>query len=489
MPAQRIPVGLVGPSSHTNQDHQSARTLNLYPEANDPDAKAPAALFSAPGLLEVRDLALDVPTAGEIRGLIVTPKAGRLFVVAGNTLLEVRPALTPRSWGTLPTHSGPVGLSANGDVILVGDGAGFWAFDLLAGTVTAITDGVDPLRGWFSAYLDGRTLYLEAGSDRFAWSAIGDPSTVDGLSFATAEGNPDPALAMFVVNREIAFLGTASIEFWGPTSDVDNPYQRISGGYRELGCAARFAASPFADLVVFIGQDRSGHAQVYLQGPAGGQAQPISTHAVERELRLALRNYDPDQLRAFEYTEPGHKFWVLNLPDGGTWAYDHATGLWCERGELDAASGLFVAGRQEHHAFWQGDHYVGGQGSAKLYIQSRRYFDLAGDPLVRLRETPHLHAQGRAISFSSLTVDMGVGVGLDGTGQGADPQLMLQYSDDGGDTWSNEITRAIGKLGATRTRVQFGPTGRSVDRVYRFSVSDPVGVVFVAAWADVVIGG
>jgi hypothetical protein len=40
--------------------------------------------------------------------------------------------------------------------------------------------------------------------------------------------------------------------------------------------------------------------------------------------------------------------------------------------------------------------------------------------------------------FNRLFIDMQAGVGLDGTGTGTDPQVMLQYSDDGGRSYNNE---------------------------------------------------
>jgi hypothetical protein len=491
----RIPIGLVGPSTHTNSAHQNARTINLYPEAGDDGAKAPVALFQAPGLVSLGDIA-DVATgATEIRALHVMNN--RLFIIAGEHIVErVGAAHTLRS-SALNTTTGPVICSDNNGQLVLGDGTNFYVMDGATYAVTEITDGVDPLVGYYSAYLDGRTYYLEDGTDRFMWSALDDPLTVGGLDFATAEGDPDPSVAMFIVNREVVFLGTSSTEIWGTSGDVDNPIIRISGGFRELGCAARFAALKFADTVIFIGQDRSGHAQVYLGASAGQAAKPISNHGVERDINQALiaNPGASDLLRAYEYTEPGHKFYCLSLPTVDiTWCYDLATNQWCERGELDSGTGLWTKQRQDVHAFWNGAHYVGGQGSAVLYQQSRAFMHLDGDPLVRLRETPVSDAQGRMIRFNSFLVDMSVGVGLDGDGEetmadpGTDPELMMQFSDDKGRTWSNEITRSIGAIGETLTMVRFGPCGRSRNRVFRVSVSSPVPIVFTAAYADVEVG-
>jgi hypothetical protein len=89
------------------------------------------------------------------------------------------------------------------------------------------------------------------------------------------------------------------------------------------------------------------------------------------------------------------------------------------------------------------------------------------------------------VRHNSFQLDMEVGVGLDGTTQGTDPQVMLQWSDDGGHTWSNERWADIGKIGKRRTRVIWRRLGSSRDRVYRVMVSDPIKVVLIGAELDV----
>lgn len=60
-----------------------------------------------------------------------------------------------------------------------------------------------------------------------------------------------------------------------------------------------------------------------------------------------------------------------------------------------------------------------------------------------------------------------------------DPQAMLRWSDDGGNTWSKERWESFGGLGAYSTRVKWNAMGSSRDRVYRFQISDPVKVVLI----------
>jgi hypothetical protein len=68
-----------------------------------------------------------------------------------------------------------------------------------------------------------------------------------------------------------------------------------------------------------------------------------------------------------------------------------------------------------------------------------------------------------------------VGVGLT-TGQGSIPEVMLDYSDDGGQTWDSMPNRTLGPIGEYRQKVTWDRIGSAQQRVYRAAVSDPVRV-------------
>lgn len=56
---------------------------------------------------------------------------------------------------------------------------------------------------------------------------------------------------------------------------------------------------------------------------------------------------------------------------------------------------------------------------------------------------------------------------------GRGPQVMLRWSNDGGQTWSNEYARDCGQLGDYKRRVMWNRLGLARDRVYEISTSDP----------------
>jgi hypothetical protein len=68
------------------------------------------------------------------------------------------------------------------------------------------------------------------------------------------------------------------------------------------------------------------------------------------------------------------------------------------------------------------------------------------------------------------------------------PYVILQWSDDGGFTWSNEHWVAVGRVGEFRKRMKWNRLGRAKNRVFKITVSDPCKWVFTNALVDLQLG-
>lgn len=69
-----------------------------------------------------------------------------------------------------------------------------------------------------------------------------------------------------------------------------------------------------------------------------------------------------------------------------------------------------------------------------------------------------------------------------------DPLMMVEYSKDGGYTYTNWGTVTLGNFGDYRQRIvmrQFGRIPRHKDLILRFSVTDPVRIQLYGLWADI----
>ena len=77
-------------------------------------------------------------------------------------------------------------------------------------------------------------------------------------------------------------------------------------------------------------------------------------------------------------------------------------------------------------------------------------------------------------NLSYLTVNSsGVLSGSAPTAFGLPPQVVLDWSDDGGHTWSNQYMNSAGNVGEYKKRLMWRRLGRSRDRVYRITCTDP----------------
>jgi hypothetical protein len=265
---------------------------------------------------------------------------------------------------------------------------------------------------------------------------------------------------------------------------VDFPFERINGAFIEQGCAAKFSPAKMDNTVYWLTSDERGYGTV--QRAQGYQPQRISTHAVEFAIGQMSRI---DDAVAYTYQQEGHSFYVLNFPTAQqTWVFDASTSLWHQRAWRDPADNVLKQDRAICQMAFAGETLVGDNANGNIYVLDLEYFTDNGDPISRIRACSHLaDPEYRYQFFDSLQVDMQTGVGLV-VGQGSDPQAILQWSDDGGYSWSNELWASIGKIGERRTRVKWRRLGRSRDRVFRVTITDPIRVIMVSASAQASLG-
>ena len=213
----------------------------------------------------------------------------------------------------------------------------------------------------------------------------------------------------------------------------------------------------------------------------GYRAKRISTAAIEKKIAGAG---DFSEAYSFVYHEQGHLFYCLQIQGlDTTLCYDASTGQWHERSYRNPATGERELHLAVTHLFFNKKNLVGSRIDGKIYEMSLDYFSDNGNPLVRERISPHQQGEKNLLTFRSFELDMEVGQGLQ-TGQGSDPQISLEYSNDGGFTWSNEIWRTFGRVGKYKQRVIWRQLGMARDRVFKVKISDPVFVQMNEAFVN-----
>lgn len=447
------------------------RCVNLYPQVNaaghGKEAEV-ASFVSTPGLRALATLG-----SGPVRGAY-TAKNGVLFVVGGAKVYRVDPDWSATELGTIGSVAGPVSMVDNGTHLVIVDGSVTgYVVTLATYAFQAIAD-TDFLGANQVAYQDGYFIFNKPGSGQFYISGLNSVD-FDALDFASSEGSPDDVVGLISAQRDLWIFNTETTEVFFNSGNADFPFERVQGAFIEIGCAARFSIAKMGNVVFWLGRDERGAGIVYRA--AGYSPQRISTHAVEQAIQ---RYSDVSDARSYTYQEDGHQFYVLNFPSANTtWVFDDTTGQWHERSYTN--DGIYERHRGDCHTFAYGRHVVGDYASPKLYELTPEALDDDGAPIARIRVAPHVSSMLNRVTYGAFQLDIEAGVGIDGLGQGIDPQVMLTYSDDGGHTWSNEKWKSFGKIGNRHKRPLWTRLGASRDRVFKVVITDPVKVTIMGA--------
>jgi len=431
----------------------------MYAEVNPSESKYPFTLYNTEGQVEFAD-------TGTVKAIDGMQKMGSLlYIVSDNKVYKMTTAgVVTQLTGTMTGTIGRVDMSNNGTqmTIIDPDGNGWVATTT---TVTSISDADFPTSNAVT-YLDGYTIVSVEDSGQFNISGLLNSTAWDALDFATAEEKPDNLVRPYAFNSSLWLFGQESYEVYHNSGDVDFPFEQTSEAVNTTrGLGAKFAVAQDDNALFFLGDDL-----IFYRGE-GYNVTRKSTHAVE----TAIKSYSvTDDAFCFVINMEGHKFVVLTFPTAqATWVLDLATDFWHERTTI--LSGVEKRWRANCHATFAGKQLVGDYINGKIYELSPSVYTDDGATIKRVMEGTTEWADGSRFIVDALRLDIDTGVGLT-TGQGGDPQVILEFSNDGKKTWSNEAWRSFGKIGEFDKQVLWRTLGQSRQKTYRFTITDPVPV-------------
>jgi hypothetical protein len=432
--------------------------INVYPRASS-GGKYPFTLTNTPGLA----LFCELPTL-PVMGMHVM--GGRAFAITKTKLYEVLKNGTYKEIGDVDIK-GIVSSDDNGRHIVFVDGYKGFYFDELTYEVKQLES-----EGFYSSnkvsFQDGYFIFTRTGTGQFFISDLLDV-TFDPLDFASAEGQPDNLVGAISDHREVFMFGEDTIEVWYNSGSSDFPFERNQGAFVEKGCAAHASIAKMNNTIYFVGSD----LMVYQM--SGYTPVRISNHGVEK----TLKGVDVSNAFAYTYQDEGHLFYVLTIPESNiTWCYDASTAAWHIRKS-------YQFGR--HYAncliYFDSKNLVGDFQNGKIYQMAENFYTDDGQPIVREFILPTLNNGREFLTVDSFELDMSSGVGLI-SGQGNDPQARVEFSKDGGVTWSNTKFARIGKIGEYLTRVKWNRFGAARQFVFKVQISDPIPIDIGGAWVD-----
>lgn len=440
---------------------------NLYLEQRPVGEKSQVVAYGTPGL----ELFVSFGDT-RCRGWVAFEADDVFYVVHRGTLWEVNNAGVKTSVGTLLTTEGRCSLAHNGTQIMIVDGTYGYIYNTSTDTFARITDVDFPANPETVTFQDGYFIVNRGDTGRFYISSSYDGTAWDSLDFANAETSPDPLIAVRADHGELILFGTTTTEFWGNSGAQDFPYARIQGAASEWGLAARWSLAKYDNSMVGLFKNSMG--QVMVAKLAGYVPQKISTPDLDSIINSYTSVSDAE---AFSYMLGGHPMYHINFPsEGYSWMYDGSTGEW---------SVMKSYGLTRHRAAMGLDYInqtlVSDYSSGNIYRLKTDVYTDNGDPIERELISENLVApDGERFTVDRVRVDVEKGVGL-ATGQGNDPQMMLQVSRDNGHTWGAEMWQSMGKIGEYKKRVEWWRLGNSDAFNFKVRITDPVKVAIVNA--------
>ena len=445
----------------------------------------------------------NITPTGESPFVTVDPKAscrglhttatGRVFTVYESQLFEVLNGGTYLSRGSVAAGISQISMADDGLTLVIVDGTSMFNYTLatnyLLNITSTITGFSNPTKVVFS---NQRIVCINndpstQNFNKFFWCEILDADNWPALNFASAESSADPIIGMEVSDGNLWFFGPKSYEVWRPGSNPDLPFNKVGGTGTEIGCTAPNSISTISSKVFFIGSSRAGNNVIF--GSNGLGVDRISTHSIETQLEEASTT---DDAISFTYQQSGHTFYVLTLVTANkTFVYDLTTNEWHVR--TTRAPNTNEDNRYDpiFSTFAFGKVLVGTLSNARLLtLDLEKYTEWDGRPIVRLHQGPIYFDNYQTQFHREFVIDIETGVGQNlgepyssgiQTNQGYNPQIMLQYSDDSGHTWGNELWTDLGKAGEYTTRARWRRLGRARNRVYRMVVSSPNKVIVIGA--------
>lgn len=439
----------------------SQTRVNLYLEYTAAGEKTQVSAYGTPGL----ELFVDFG-ATPVRAQY--PVGNFNYVVHRGTFWEVNNAGTKTNRGSLLTTSGRCSISDNGLQVIIIDGTYGYIYTIATNAFAQVVAAGFPANPTTVTF-EGGYFLVSQDNGRFNISSLYDGTLWDALDYATAESNPDNLIRVEQDHGDVVLFGEITTEFWGNTGALDFPYSRIAGANVEWGLAARWSVTKFDNTLMFLGKNRMGEVQVVRLN--GYQPLRVSTHDIENIINAATNS----DATAISYLVDGHPMYQINFPTlSRSFLYDGVTSCWSEL----KSSGSRHLG--EIGSNFLSLKYISDYSTGKIYKLRNEVYTDNGATIIRELTGRHFEKDMDWVTVNQFILDMETGLGL-ASGQGSNPQVMLQYSTDNGHTWSEELWTTAGAIGTYRTRAEWWRLGRGRDFLFRVRLSDPIKVVIIGA--------
>jgi hypothetical protein len=488
--------------------------VNWYPELNEApqEHKSQWSLMPSPGNALFSTCPAPAPFNQRCRGLIEL--RGNVYGVNGTAVFKLNPDGTfVHVWDVIDDGN-PVSMVANGNgQIFIASGGKGYVIPPNGGGSSGIPVTTGFLGASIVTFQDGYIIGVIPNSNQFQISGtdatpLGDATQWDPANISVQAGQAD-YLASIISSREyLRLLGTRRSQIYENAAAAGLggfPFQSYNETFVETGIAAPFSLADAGDSLIWIGNDQRGMRACWRD--FAFQPQRISNFAVEQFWQQYPTVGDAI---AFAFIWMGHLFYQVSFPSADkTWLYDATISqlfgrpVWHERSYSDF-NGLPHARSEQFHCYAWGKHLVGSVGTdgnpGAIYQYSETAYTDTGtaivagayvqrqNAIIRDRICPHIWSGNKRIVYNRIEFELARGVGLTGSPPvGINPQLLLRWSDDGGNTFGGEYPLPMGQIGQFEQRCYLNRAGYGRDRVFWVRQTDPVFAGLVAAELDLIV--
>ncbi len=472
MPFITVPINITGPSYKSrSKPLSSQQTKNWYHQL-DQKGKVEYVLMPFPGLKAIGN------ETGVDRGF--HRMAEILYQVKGTSLYEIDKFGNHTLRGVIPGIDRTIIKDDGINMFIVSD-LKVWQYSTDTNTVIEVTD--PEITGAKSVdFINNQFLYTK---DRFTTvSDVGNGASASGLNIVGEETLPDDLVRDFVYDEVIYRCGVRSIVGWYNSGIGSPPIEKLQGRIFDVGLSAIHSIAKTDEAFYWLGDDNA------IYRAEAGRKERISDDAISNELSTYSNTSDAiGNVMTFE----GQNFYCITFPtDNRTFILSEKLGI---NGWFEISSGI-EDGRYQGSSFISAYNktFVADETNGNVYELDLNTYMNNGEILQRTRVTQTVDAKliggsGRdRVQMSVMNIEMETGVGLI-SGQGENPRIMIETSDDGGRTWESGEWAETGRLGEFTLLVEFFNLDSFYSRMFRLSTTDPVNYTIYSASIDLRLAG
>ena len=463
----KIPLS-TGHYTGRSKNLNSTLMQNMFAQL-DRSGKSVISLHGTPGLTLKGTPEADV----EVRGLHVL--GAYLYAASGSNFYQIDSDFVATDKGNLNTSSGFVDFCDDGSYVILSDGTDGYTYKPSTDTFAQILDA-DFIGAKSMTYQDGYAITVEVDSQRMMRSTATDPTDYTATHLTSVSRASDNLVRVVSSGGNLWAFGTLTTEVYHNTAAPLFPFERYEA-FLQHGLLSRGAFCEADNSRFWLNNNR------WLVRDEQFAPMKLTQDGIDYQFESYATVSDAV---IYSFEMEGHEFVVCTFPTADkTYVYDISTKQWHIWSSYKSGGG-WGRHRSNCYALFNNEHIVGDFANGKLYkLDLSVYTDNSETIQRRFTLQNIFDGKNRYCQVHHrLEIEFEGGVGL-ATGQGSDPQAMLDWSDNDGHTFLNERWADMGKIGEYNNRAIWDMLGMSENRMYRCTISDPVKTVVLGAYGEI----